>query len=99
MCGTAFKNKGVQAMLDAVLNFMPSPIDVPAIKGILDDKDETEAERKSSDDEPYSSLAFKIATDPYVGSLTFFRVYSGVLKAVPHIASTISLASVLVRRP
>ena len=81
MCGTAFKNKGVQAMLDAVINFMPSPIDVPAIKGVLDDKDETPAERKSSDDEPFSSLAFKIATDPFVGSLTFFRVYSGVLKA------------------
>ena len=81
MCGTAFKNKGVQAMLDAVINFMPSPIDVPAIKGILDDKDETPAERNSSDEEPFSSLAFKIATDPFVGSLTFFRVYSGVLKA------------------
>ena len=81
MCGTAFKNKGVQAMLDAVINFMPSPLDVPAITGILDDKDETTAERKSSDEEPFSSLAFKIATDPFVGSLTFFRVYSGVLKA------------------
>ena len=81
MCGTAFKNKGVQAMLDSVINFMPSPVDVPAIKGILDDKDETQAERKSSDEEPYSSLAFKIATDPFVGSLTFFRVYSGILKA------------------
>ena len=81
MCGTAFKNKGVQAMLDAVIHFMPSPLDAPAITGILDDKDETTAERKSSDDEPFSSLAFKIATDPFVGSLTFFRVYSGVLKA------------------
>ena len=81
MCGTAFKNKGVQAMLDAVIHFMPSPLDVPAITGILDDKDETTAERKSSDDEPFSSLAFKIATDQFVGSLTFFRVYSGVLKA------------------
>ena len=81
MCGTAFKNKGVQAMLDAVIHFMPSPLDVPAITGILDDKEETTAERKSSDDEPFSSLAFKIATDPFVGSLTFFRVYSGVLKA------------------
>ena len=80
MCGTAFKNKGVQAMLDAVINFMPSPIDVPAIKGILDDKDETEAERKSSDDEPYSSLAFKIATDPYVGSLTFLEFTRAYLK-------------------
>ena len=81
MCGTAFKNKGVQTMLDAVIHFMPSPIDVPAIKGVLNDKAETAAERKSSDDEPYASLAFKIATDPFVGSLTFFRVYSGVLKA------------------
>ena len=81
MCGTAFKNKGVQVMLDSVINFMPSPIDVPAIKGTLNDKAETAAERKSSDDEPYASLAFKIATDPFVGSLTFFRVYSGVLKA------------------
>ena len=81
MCGTAFKNKGVQAMLDAVINFMPSPVDVPAITGVLDDKDETPADRKSSDEEPFASLAFKIATDPFVGSLTFFRVYSGVLKA------------------
>ena len=81
LCGSAFKNKGVQAMLDAVINFMPSPVDVPAIKGILDDKDETEGERHSSDDEPFAALAFKIATDPYVGTLTFFRVYSGVLNS------------------
>ncbi len=80
-CGTAFKNKGVQAMLDAVIDFMPSPLDVPAIKGILDDKDETEAKRESSDEEPFSALAFKIATDPFVGTLVFFRVYSGVLKS------------------
>ena len=80
-CGTAFKNKGVQAMLDAVVDFMPSPLDVPAIKGILDDKDETEAKRESSDEEPFSALAFKIATDPFVGTLVFFRVYSGVLKS------------------
>ena len=80
-CGTAFKNKGVQAMLDSVIDFMPSPLDVPAIKGINDDKDNTEGERKSSDDEPFASLAFKIATDPFVGTLAFFRVYSGVLKA------------------
>ena len=80
-CGTAFKNKGVQAMLDSVIDFMPSPIDVPAIKGINDDKDNTEGERNSSDDEPFASLAFKIATDPFVGTLAFFRVYSGVLKA------------------
>ncbi|MFL2552587.1 MAG: elongation factor G [Gammaproteobacteria bacterium] len=80
-CGTAFKNKGVQAMLDAVIDFMPSPLDVPAIRGILDDKDETEGRRESSDDEPFSALAFKIATDPFVGTLAFFRVYSGVLKS------------------
>ena len=80
-CGTAFKNKGVQAMLDAVIDFMPSPLDVPAIKGILDDKDETEGKRESSDEEPFSALAFKIATDPFVGTLAFFRVYSGVLKS------------------
>jgi elongation factor G len=80
-CGTAFKNKGVQAMLDAVIDFMPSPLDVPAIKGILDDKDETEGKRESSDEEPFAALAFKIATDPFVGTLAFFRVYSGVLKA------------------
>src|SRR3990167_5446247 len=79
LCGTAFKNKGVQAMLDAVIEFMPSPIDVPAIKGL--NEDETEGKRVSSDDEPFAALAFKIATDPFVGTLTFFRVYSGVLKS------------------
>jgi elongation factor G len=79
-CGTAFKNKGVQAMLDKVIELMPSPTDVPAITGILDD-DETHAERPSSDDAPFSALAFKIATDPFVGSLTFFRCYSGVLNS------------------
>jgi elongation factor G len=78
-CGTAFKNKGVQAMLDAIIDYMPSPIDVPAIKGVLDDKDETEDERHANDEEPFSALAFKIATDPFVGTLTFFRVYSGVI--------------------
>ncbi len=81
LCGSAFKNKGVQAMLDAIIEYMPSPDDVPAIKGHLDDKDGTEAERHPSDDEPFASLAFKIATDPFVGTLTFFRVYSGVLKS------------------
>ena len=81
MCGSAFKNKGVQTMLDSVINFMPSPVDIPPIAGVLDDKDETPAVRKASDGEPFSSLAFKIATDPHVGSLTFFRVYSGVLKS------------------
>ncbi|MET0046995.1 MAG: elongation factor G [Sedimenticola sp.] len=81
LCGSAFKNKGVQAMLDAVIEYMPAPTDVPAITGVLDDADETVASRPSSDDEPFAALAFKIATDPFVGSLTFFRVYSGVLKS------------------
>ena len=80
-CGSAFKNKGVQAMLDAVVEFMPSPLDVPAITGILDDKDETVGERPAEDEQPFAALAFKIATDPFVGTLTFFRVYSGVLKS------------------
>jgi elongation factor G len=79
LCGTAFKNKGVQALLDMVVQLMPSPLDVPAIKGI--NEDESEAVRKSSDEESFSALAFKIATDPYVGTLTFFRVYSGVLNS------------------
>ena len=79
LCGSAFKNKGVQTMLDAVVDYLPSPLDVPPIRGVLDDKDGTEAERKASDDEPFAALAFKIATDPFVGTLTFFRVYSGVL--------------------
>ncbi|MDW3094110.1 MAG: elongation factor G [Gammaproteobacteria bacterium] len=79
-CGSAFKNKGVQAMLDAVVRYMPSPSDVPPITGILDDKNETEGTRKSSDKEPFAALAFKIATDSYVGTLTFFRVYSGIIK-------------------
>lgn len=78
-CGSAFKNKGVQAVLDAVIEYLPSPTEVKAITGVLDDKDETEAERHSSDDEPFSALAFKIATDPFVGTLTFFRCYSGVV--------------------
>ncbi len=77
LCGSAFKNKGVQAMLDAVIYLLPSPVDVPAIKGV-NDRDEEE-ERKPSDDEPFAALAFKIATDPFVGTLTFFRVYSGVI--------------------
>ncbi len=79
LCGTAFKNKGVQAMLDAVVQLMPSPVDVPPITGI--NEDETTGVRKSSDEEPFAALAFKIATDPYVGTLTFFRVYSGVLNS------------------
>ncbi len=79
LCGSAFKNKGVQAMLDAVIEFMPSPIDKPPMKGILEN--ETEGTRGASDDEPFAALAFKVATDPYVGNLTFFRVYSGVLNS------------------
>ena len=79
-CGSAFKNKGVQAVLDAVVEYLPAPTDVPAIQGHLDDKDETVAERHADDDEPFSALAFKIATDPFVGTLTFFRCYSGVIK-------------------
>ena len=78
-CGSAFKNKGVQAMLDAVVEYLPAPTDIPAIKGI--NPDETEGERHASDEEPFSSLAFKIATDPFVGNLTFFRVYSGVINS------------------
>ena len=81
ICGSAFKNKGVQAMLDAIIEYMPAPTDVPAIRGVLDDKNETEVSRSSSDDEPFAALAFKIATDPFVGNLTFFRVYSGVLQS------------------
>jgi elongation factor G len=80
MCGSAFKNKGVQAMLDAVVRYMPSPLDVPPIKGI-NSEGEYEDERRADDNEPFAALAFKIATDPFVGNLTFFRVYSGVLKA------------------
>jgi elongation factor G len=81
LCGSAFKNKGVQAMLDAVIRYLPSPLDVPAIKGVLNDAKETPGERRSADDEPFAALAFKIATDPFVGTLTFFRVYSGVLNS------------------
>jgi elongation factor G len=79
LCGTAFKNKGVQALLDTVVHLMPSPVDVPPIKGILEN--EEMGVRRSDDKEPFAALAFKIATDPYVGTLTFFRVYSGVLNS------------------
>ena len=79
-CGSAFKNKGVQAVLDGVIEYLPAPDEVPAIKGILEDE-ETEDTRPSSDDAPFASLAFKIATDPFVGNLTYFRVYSGVLRS------------------
>ncbi|WP_434526768.1 elongation factor G [Photorhabdus asymbiotica] len=80
-CGSAFKNKGVQAMLDAVVEYLPAPTDVESIKGILPDGKDTPAERHSDDKEPFSALAFKIATDPFVGNLTFFRVYSGVVNS------------------
>jgi elongation factor G len=80
-CGSAFKNKGVQAMLDAVIEYLPSPTERPPIRGIADDAAGTELVRHASDDEPFSALAFKIMTDPYVGTLTFFRCYSGVLNS------------------
>ncbi|MCL2755397.1 MAG: elongation factor G, partial [Oscillospiraceae bacterium] len=80
VCGTSYRNKGVQKLLDAVIDYMPAPTDVEAIKGVNPKNDE-ECERKSSDSEPFSALAFKIATDPYVGKLCFFRVYSGKIKA------------------
>jgi elongation factor G len=79
-CGSAFKNKGVQAMLDAVIDFMPNPTEVPAIRGILEDE-ETEGERLASDEAPFAALGFKIMTDPFVGQLVFFRVYSGVVNS------------------
>ncbi len=79
-CGTSYKNKGVQKLLDSVVDYMPSPCDIPPIKGVDPNTDE-ETDRKASDEEPFSALAFKIATDPYVGKLCFFRVYSGTLKA------------------
>ncbi len=78
VCGTSYRNKGVQKLLDAIIDYMPSPLDVPAIKGVNPNTD-AEEERPSSDDEPFSALAFKIATDPFVGKLAFFRVYSGVI--------------------
>ncbi len=81
LCGSAFKNKGVQALLDAVISFLPAPNDVAAVKGISANGAEKEVTRESSDKAPFAALAFKIATDPFVGSLTFFRVYSGVLKS------------------
>lgn len=79
MCGSAFKNKGVQPLLDAVVDYLPSPLDVPPVKGHIPGKDEQEAERKSDDKEPFSGLAFKIMDDPFVGSITFVRIYSGMV--------------------
>ncbi|WP_350018929.1 elongation factor G [Streptococcus australis] len=87
LCGSAFKNKGVQLMLDAVLDYLPSPLDIPAIKGVNPDTDE-EVERPASDEEPFAALAFKIMTDPFVGRLTFFRVYSGVLNSGSYVLNT-----------
>ena len=88
LCGSAFKNKGVQAMLDAVIEYLPAPNDVPPIQGVLHDKEGTIGWRAPSDDEPFAALAFKIMTDPYVGTLTFFRVYSGVLKSGDTVLNT-----------
>ncbi|OAS86989.1 elongation factor G [Metabacillus litoralis] len=87
ICGSAFKNKGVQKMLDAVIDYLPSPLDVPAIKGIVPDTDE-EVTRESSDDAPFAALAFKVMTDPYVGKLTFFRVYSGTLSSGSYVQNS-----------
>ncbi|EGD30945.1 elongation factor G [Streptococcus sanguinis] len=87
LCGSAFKNKGVQLMLDAVIDYLPSPLDIPAIKGINPDTEEEET-RPASDEEPFAALAFKIATDPFVGRLTFFRVYSGVLQSGSYVMNT-----------
>lgn len=87
ICGTAFKHKGVRKMLDAVIDYLPSPVDVPAIKGTSIDGDD-ELERKSSDDEPFSALAFKVMTDPFVGKLTFFRVYSGILDSGSYVQNS-----------
>ncbi|WP_019244373.1 MULTISPECIES: elongation factor G [Bacillus] len=87
ICGSAFKNKGVQPMLDAVIDYLPSPLDVPAIKGTVPQSDE-EVTRPSSDDEPFAALAFKVMTDPYVGKLTFFRVYSGTLSSGSYVQNS-----------
>ncbi|NOX96159.1 MAG: elongation factor G [Alphaproteobacteria bacterium] len=88
LCGSAFKNKGVQPMLDAVVDYLPSPVEVPAIKGVLPDSDE-EITREASDDEPLAMLAFKVMNDPFVGSLTFCRIYSGKLDAGTHVMNTV----------
>ncbi|MCM3694490.1 elongation factor G [Neobacillus niacini] len=88
ICGSAFKNKGVQLMLDAVIDYLPSPLDVPAIKGHAPDDDDEVLERHSSDEEPFAALAFKVMTDPYVGKLTFFRVYSGTLESGSYVQNS-----------
>jgi len=89
ICGSAFKNKGVQPLLDAVVDFLPSPLEVPPIKGVHPDDLEKELTRKSSDEEPFSALAFKVMNDPFVGSLTFIRVYSGVLTSGTSVVNTV----------
>merc|ERR1719301_411909 len=86
-CGTAFKNKGVQTLLDAIIDYMPSPLDRPAIAGVTMDEEPTA--RESSDDEPFSALAFKLMNDPFVGQLTFTRIYSGVLKSGDSVRNTV----------
>ena len=89
LCGSAFKNKGVQSMLDAVIDYLPAPDDIPAVRGIHKNASQKEVSRHSDDAEPFAALAFKIATDPFVGSLTFFRVYSGVLKSGDSVLNTV----------
>ena len=89
LCGSAFKNKGVQSMLDAVIDYLPAPDDIPPVTGALRNASKTEVSRQSDDSEPFAALAFKIATDPFVGSLTFFRVYSGVLKSGDSVLNTV----------
>jgi elongation factor G len=88
LTGSAFKNKGVQQLLDSVIDYLPAPVDIPAIKGTDPENDDAEIERHATDDEPFSALAFKIATDPYVGKLTFFRVYSGIIASGSHVLNS-----------
>ena len=97
LCGTAFKNKGVQLLLDAVIDYLPSPMDVPAIKGTQVDSDVTET-REANDNEPFSALAFKVMTDPHIGKLTYFRVYSGTLKAGSYVLNSTHDVSERVQR-
>ena len=89
ICGAAFKNKGIQPLLDAVVNYLPSPLDLPPIVGLLPGKEATEVKRKTSPDEPFSALAFKIMTDPFVGSLTFVRIYSGKLESASGVLNSV----------
>ena len=89
LCGSAFRNKGVQSMLDAVIDYLPAPDDIPPVRGTLRNASKTEVSRQSDDAEPFAALAFKIATDPFVGSLTFFRVYSGVLRSGDSVLNTV----------